>query len=441
MNQSHVCLSPCVRITANSPFWICLGLVLALSLGLHLPFFWHPAQVIFDEYHFGKFINAYCCSKATIFDIHPPHAKLIMAWLVKQAGYSGNQGFQAISESYLPGTPLWAFRLWPVVMGTAVPVIGYCLLWVWGSGVAWALAAGVALAMENSLLLQTGIIALDGQLIFGSMAALLVCEFFLAARQLWKQLLYGFLIGLCLAFAVSAKFTGLAAVGVTGVRILFHFATHGFRVQSLPATTMATVLAILGFSMWYLTGWWLHFNTLQSPGPGTAFYAPTGNFFIDLVKLHKIMLTANNSIKTTHPWQSEWWQWPFMKKAIYYWSFQGLKIFLVGNPWVWWGSHVAALSLYWRRRSALADFLVIAWLGSYLPYALVSRGLFIYHYQPPLIWMILLALLLLSRGPIRQSWQPWHVIALTVSGFFLVAPVTYGWSWWLELPIRILDLH
>lgn len=430
-----------ILLTGKPGIWLCSAFVFFLSFGLHLPFFWAPAEVIFDEYHFGKFINAYCCSKATIFDIHPPHPKLIMAWLVHQAGYIGNQGFNTIGEAYLPGSPMWAFRLWPALLGSGIPVLGFCLLRVWGTGIPWALAGGLALALENSLLLETGIIALDGQLIFGSMAALLFCELLLTESRFWRRCFQGFFVGFFLAFAVSAKFTGLAAIGVVGVRLAAQFFVRGFSFEAGIRSLALLTFAGVGFVTWYLPGWWLHFSLLNKPGPGSSFYVATGNFWTDLVQMHKIMVTANNSITTVHPWQSQWWQWPLMRKAIYYWNSKDLKIYLVGNPWVWWGSHVAVFTLFWTRRNTMAIVLLIAWLGSYLPYALVSRGLFLYHYQPPLVWMILLATLLLARGSSRQPWRPWHTIAMTFAGFILVAPVTYGWFWWMQLPIRVLDLH
>ncbi|MBI3421301.1 MAG: phospholipid carrier-dependent glycosyltransferase, partial [Candidatus Sungbacteria bacterium] len=51
-----------------------LWLLTTASIGLHFTALDYPRQVVFDEVHFGKFVNAYCCTKERFFDIHPPHA-------------------------------------------------------------------------------------------------------------------------------------------------------------------------------------------------------------------------------------------------------------------------------------------------------------------------------------------------------------------------------
>ena len=46
----------------------------------------HPAEIVFDEQHFGKFISAYLTGEY-FFDIHPPLGKLMIAGVAKLAGY------------------------------------------------------------------------------------------------------------------------------------------------------------------------------------------------------------------------------------------------------------------------------------------------------------------------------------------------------------------
>ncbi len=49
------------------------------------------------------------------------------------------------------------------------------------------------------------------------------------------------------------------------------------------------------------------------------------------------MLFYNANVKTPHHYSSKWWEWPIMKKPIYYWTGKEKRIYLVGNPVVWWG--------------------------------------------------------------------------------------------------------
>lgn len=420
--------------------------IATISLFLHFVNLTHPSQVVFDEFHFGKFVNAYCCTHQTIFDIHPPHSKLVMAWLAKMWGYDGRFAFESIGQALDTG-PLLAFRLWPAIVGTLIPVVGFVLLRVWGVRVAWAFTGALALALDNGILTQTRIMALDGQLLLGSLLTVLFFELMLRARPASRQILYAFLVGLALAMTVSAKFTGLAVTAILGFRLFQHFTISGMKPRWNWVVAAKFTAGTVAFLLLYLAGWKLHFMWLTLPGPGTAFYNPTGNFLEDVAVLHKVMVRANDGIKTVHPWSSPWWGWPFMTKPIYYWVNNGAVIYFVGNPVVWWGSLAATVLMLGqfaasgRSRGLYADLLVFGWIAAYLPYALVSRGLFLYHYLPPLVWLVLLTTVLFSRMPDRSGIRPYHVIAMLICGFIVTMPVTFGFIGWKDIPVWLLNLR
>ncbi|MCB0404874.1 MAG: phospholipid carrier-dependent glycosyltransferase, partial [Bdellovibrionales bacterium] len=104
-----------------------LWVLAALSLGLHFVRLTTPNEVIFDEFHFGKFVTAYCCGGNRIFDIHPPHAKLLIAGLAKVMGYKGNYQFSKIGENY-SGPGIFGMRFLPALAGALIPVLVYVLL-------------------------------------------------------------------------------------------------------------------------------------------------------------------------------------------------------------------------------------------------------------------------------------------------------------------------
>lgn len=425
---------------------LALAVIAVISVVAHFVNLTHPAQVVFDEFHFGKFVNAYCCTHQTIFDIHPPHSKLVMAWLVKLWGYDGSFTFKSIGESLAAG-PLFAFRLWPAIVGTLIPVAAFLLLRTWGVAIIWAFTGALALALDNGVLIQTRIMALDGQLLLGSLLTVLAFEHMLRARTPARQILHAALVGLALAMTVSAKFTGLAVIAILGFRTAQYVTSSGLKPR-WGVTLAAKILAgTAAFMLLYLAGWKLHFMWLTEPGPGSAFYTLTGNFLADVANLHGVMVKANDGITTSHPWSSPWWGWPLMRKPIYYWVQGGSKIFFVGNPVVWLGSLLTStVLLAWMvisgtKRGFAVDLLMVGWFAAFLPYALVSRGLFLYHYLPPLMWMVLLASVLCSRMSSRLPFRAWHVIAFVVSGFVLTMPVTFGFEGWKELPVRLLDLH
>jgi dolichyl-phosphate-mannose--protein O-mannosyl transferase len=69
-----------------------------------------PAQVVFDEVHFGKFVNGYITGRY-FFDIHPPLGKLLIALVAYSYGYDGTQPFDHIGEAYHANVNLFALRV------------------------------------------------------------------------------------------------------------------------------------------------------------------------------------------------------------------------------------------------------------------------------------------------------------------------------------------
>ena len=113
-----------------------------------------------------------------------------------------------------------------------------------------------------------------------------------------------------------------------------------------------------------------------------------------------------------HPFYSPWWEWPVIGKPMYYASQQYLpsdnpvhhSIFAFGNPVIWFGGLAALMFCLFRtvygRRYRLPDsdyndykwhisatsydsrfvFMIVGLLAQYLPWVLVPRGTYIYHY-------------------------------------------------------------
>ena len=110
-----------------------------------------------------------------------------------------------------------------------------------------------------------------------------------------------------------------------------------------------------------------------------------------------------------HYFYSPWWEWPIIGKPMYYASQEYIpegftlrnSIFCFGNPVIWYGG-LAALAYcvfrfvqsrryrlegtdyLWHIRAVNPDirysFILIGFLSQYLPWVLVPRGTYIYHY-------------------------------------------------------------
>ncbi len=430
-----------------------LLLLLLISSALHLVFLDKPRSVVFDEVHFGKFINAYCCSGRRFFDIHPPHGKLLIAAAVSASGYDGGFGFETIGNEY-GKTPIYAFRLIPAASGIAISLILFILIMQLGASRAAAFFGALLVTLDNAFLVQTRIIAIDGILltaIFGSLCL------FIAARGCENPLRRNLLLLLCggaAGLAVGIKFTGLTALALPFAFAAVRVAADRSR-PSLAAESKNCLLILAGTVAVYLTGWYLHFALLPADGPGDAFYWPKGNFFTDLFKMHSVMLRYNYFLGKTHSYSSPWWGWPLMTRPIFYWSGPKAGIYFLGNPAVWWGGTLAfvgalawRLSKFWKAPgSKLTEKAMMAWLPvagfliSYLPHVGIPRVLFMYHYLPPLLFSLVFFVRtlddtgwILKGGIARQRPSYWGAMALVAAGFLFISPVTFGWTYpnWYE---------
>ena len=110
------------------------------------------------------------------------------------------------------------------------------------------------------------------------------------------------------------------------------------------------------------------------------------------------MFSYHSALEATHPYSSTWYEWPIMERPIFYYSKilegnirQGISSF--GNPLVWWAGIPAFLYMLYlavKKRNGTATFLCIAYLAQFLPWTLVSRCTFIYHYFPSVPFVTLM---------------------------------------------------
>lgn len=93
----------------------------------------------------------------------------------------------------------------------------------------------------------------------------------------------------------------------------------------------------------------------------------------------------------THFFRSPWYEWPLIIKPMWYYSGTAFmpegvisSISCMGNPAVWWGGLLALLFVIVQLLRGKGDrtclYLVIAFAAQYLPWVLVPRSTFIYHY-------------------------------------------------------------
>ncbi len=217
--------------------------------------------------------------------------------------------------------------------------------------------------------------------------------------------------GVCMGLGIASKWTGVYAGA--GLAVLF-FSVLGRRYQEylyarrdlggstngiphrriaerfLPCTRR-TILFCLGFfvaipAAIYLLSY-LPFKDYTQDG-----------LFLRMVHNQASMFDYHSSLANTHSYSSAWYDWPIMKRPIWYYSGlpgdtlrEGISSF--GNPLVWWTGIPAfgyMVYLWTKKKDRRAAFLAIGYLAQYLPWIFVSRITFIYHYFPSVVFVVLM---------------------------------------------------
>ena len=399
---------------------IYLWLLLAIGLATHFVFFGHPNQTVFDEVHFGKFISGYY-TQEYYFDIHPPLGKLMIAGFAKAFDFKPEFGFAEIGKKF-PDNKYMALRFLPSLAGALLPLVIFLLALQLKFKPQGAFIAGLLVALENALLVQTRYILMDGFLLLFGFLALL---FYFKSRREILNTKYLLLFSVFGGLAISVKWTGLTFLVLPLlVEVFSLFKEKNFRTILRLPICFFVIPFIIYFSIFTL-----HFSLLSKPGPGDAFMKPDfhqSNMVTKFFQLNVEMYRANQRLTATHPYSSSWYSWSFMARPIFYWVSGDSKIYLLGNPVIWWASTTAVLlSLMYISQHRIIKILLGGYVLNLLPFVGIKRVMFLYHYLTALVFAILILVYLIERQ--KQAKKMFIGLAIiSAVAFIYFAPLSYG---------------
>ncbi|SCU91858.1 LAFA_0F06282g1_1 [Lachancea sp. 'fantastica'] len=244
----------------------------------------YPREVVFDEVHFGKFASYYL-ERTFFFDVHPPFAKMLIAFIGWLVGYNGAFKFEDIGLSYDSNpAPFIAYRSLSAILGTlTVPIVFNTVKELNFRAVTCFLAA-MLVAVDCAHVIDSRLILLDATLIIA-----VAMSFYCYVRFYKTQLLapfssqwYGWLYatGLSLSFVMSTKYIGVMTYAAIGVGVAFNLwqlldarAGLPLRVVARHVTQRLNGLIFAPF-MVYLFWFYVHFSILTGSGPGDDFMSP-----------------------------------------------------------------------------------------------------------------------------------------------------------------------
>jgi len=141
-------------------------------------------------------------------------------------------------------------------------------------------------------------------------------------------------------------------------------------------------------------------------------------------------------LKAEHPFSSAWWSWPLSIRPLWL-TVDNIRegwvstVVAMGNPLIWWMGAVFAITIAdraVRNRDETGIFLTATLLFQWLPFASMSRCLFIYHFFINVPIIILVSTYFLNeywRNPSGKIYVVAYLIA-TAAAFALFYPVISG---------------
>jgi predicted membrane-bound dolichyl-phosphate-mannose-protein mannosyltransferase len=332
-----------------------------------------------------------------------------------------------------------------------------------------------------------------GWRILGVLAATaMIPVMFLFGKRMFQSTMAGLFAAFLLTFdfahfALSRLATGEAYIALFSL-LMFYFFFEYVRIvndgEDARSPEKPLFFSVICFGLWFATKWTAAFglaaililliiSNLRNKRPlysdykivlaglfvsaaiYIAAYIPymlsgTGHGLWDVVMKQFGMFGyhAWSVVGATHPFSSPWWSWPLMLKPLWLYSntVNGSTvstIVLMGNPAIWWGGIPAlimvaakflrgAVKASVQEQDYLCPFILISFILLWIPYALITRTLFIYHFVPAVPFMIFAITYWMNE--LQQKVSKGEFIAVftvilivTVVLFFLFYPVISGY--------------
>lgn len=392
----------------------------------------------FDEIYYTRTAYEYLNGLETYETTHPPLGKCLIALGIRLFGLNP-----------------FGWR----IMGALFGILMLPFLYLMGRSITkdrlLAALSCLLLAFDFMHFTQTRIATID---VFVTFFIILMyyfmyryCQMSFYDTPLSKTLLPLGFSGIAMGLGVACKWTGIYAGA--GLAVLFFSALfrryqeyryakadscgttdgipHAEIIRRFAPYTRRTILFCIGFFVLlpaciYLLSY-------------LPFRSGDAGLFERMLANQQNMLGYHSSLNATHYYSSAWYEWPLMIRPIFYYSGivsdtlrQGISAF--GNPLIWWAGIPAffyTLYLAVRKREGTAAFLCIGYLAQYLPWMLVPRLTFIYHYFPSVPFVVLMLVYCAADRKQHMSPERFRILiglyaACVVGLFCLFYPVLSG---------------
>ena len=373
---------------------------------------------------------------------HPPLGKVILSLGIRLFGM----------------TP-FGWRSMGTLFGVMMLPLFYLLLKRM-TGLTAAAAAGTAVfAFDFMHFAQTRLATIDSYVVFFIIAMYLFMYLWLTEPEgSRRRLLWLALAGTSFGLGAASKWTGIYAGAGLGLLWLAYWAERLVRARKTPdaAGTWGALLRNIGWCLIffvlvpcciYYVSYWSYAPSQGVDGPFRLFKPGYMRIVLDN---QEYMWNYHSDLESTHPYSSKWYQWIFDVRPILYYmenaaDGSSVRIASFNSPLVSWAGLAAMVAMGWlavRDRDRTAGFILVGYLANLLPWVLVSRLTFAYHYFPASVFLALGIGYLF--GDLRRHDPRWKAsvgsfTAAALALFCVFYPVLAGVSrpeWYAKLFLR-----
>ena len=403
----------------------------------------------FDEVFYPVFGLNYILGEP-FFSVHPPVGTYLISlsiYIYHLLPWTEPVLSSGISISDL--NPV-SYRWLNAIAGTAIIYVSYKLCIELFDKKHLALLAALFFALDGSLLVDSRFGLINVYLsLFGLLSVLFLLQYFKGKGNLPFLFMGCFILGL----TFSIKWNGLGFWLMSMLFILFILFLNIIlkteqqgsllsQEQKLRSSFLSVLLVpFVGYLIFWIPD--LFFNST------------------DIVDKHFQMASyhTDNVEQKLHPYSSSWFTWPIMLRPIaYYFSSQevlnasgnSLNVFSAvhsfPNPALTLFSSIAIfiMSLNWFNSFSKAisskaydsdfvatTFILLGYYANFLPWALVSRSAFIYHYQASACFSFIALAYLLYRVSLKERAE-YRVLYIISLSLIVIAAI-----YWLPIQIGL----
>ena len=306
---------------------------------------------------------------------HPPLGKIIIGLGIRLFGM----------------TPFgWRFSgtLFGVLM---LPILYYFAKKLFG-GYLVPTSCTVLMATDFMHFVQTRIATIDTYAVFFILLMYLFMYLFITEERLWTLALCGISFGL----GAAGKWTCFyAGAGLAVIWLLW--AIHGFRSGTLDwkgfvknALFCVVFFVLVPCGIYYLS----YYPYGVAEGKTNIF---SRDYLNMVLSNQQYMFNYHSQLIATHPYSSDWYQWLLdIRPILYYLDYlpdgRHVSFGAFVNPVLCWGGLFALFVLGFlavARHDLPSAYILLGYLAQLLPWVLVQRLIFAYHYFPCTVFLAL----------------------------------------------------